>query len=84
MRHAQFATVIALVAMALPDPALSLGPADRPASQPAITRVADLGPSAHGHARASWHYRAAYTRWLHNEYVRAGHPVRHHCRCGKR
>jgi hypothetical protein len=31
------------------------------------------------HSRADWHwrYRAAYTRWLHNEYVRAGYPVRH-------
>ena len=23
------------------------------------------------------HYRAAYTRWLHNEYVRAGYPIEH-------
>jgi hypothetical protein len=23
-----------------------------------------------------WRYRAAYTRWMHNEYVRAGYPVR--------
>jgi hypothetical protein len=28
-------------------------------------------------AHAHWRYRAAYTRWLHNEYVRAGYPVRH-------
>ena len=28
--------------------------------------------------RWHWRYRAAYTRWLHNEYTRAGYPVRHH------
>ena len=27
----------------------------------------------------NWQYRAAYTRWLHNEYVKAGYPIR---RCG--
>lgn len=24
-----------------------------------------------------WRYRAAYTRWMHNEYSRSGFPVRH-------
>jgi hypothetical protein len=47
----------------------------------AVTRVADLdrpahprrhyGVRSHGH----WRTQAAYTRWLHNEYVVAGYPV---------
>lgn len=45
--------------------------------------AADMDAPAHarpGHGRVdsywNWHYRAAYTRWLHNEYVRAGYPIR--------
>jgi hypothetical protein len=45
-----------------------------------VTRVADLDrPSYARHSRHrghwQWRYRAAYTRWLHNEYVVAGYPV---------
>lgn len=49
-----------------------------------VARVADLDrPSSarsyrhRAEAYWHWHYRAAYTRWMHNEYVRAGYPVRH-------
>ncbi len=63
-------------------PALAL---DRPAN-PAdgsgvITRVADLDRPARAYRQHGprhyryWRYRAAYTRWLHNEYVVAGYPV---------
>jgi hypothetical protein len=55
---------------------------DRPAhpSGGIVTRVADLDRPAIGHpyrrdSYAHWRYRAAYTRWLHNEYVVAGYPV---------
>ena len=45
-----------------------------------VTLVADLDRPAHtrryrGGSHANWRYRAAYTRWLHNEYVVAGYPV---------
>jgi hypothetical protein len=44
-----------------------------------IVRVADLDGHHRSSAgeRANWRYRATYTRWLHNEYVRAGYPIRH-------
>jgi len=50
-----------------------------------VTRVADLdtrvytrrGRSGDRDTYWSWRYRAAYTRWLHNEYARAGYPVEH-------
>ncbi len=47
-----------------------------------VVRVADMDAPHHAaHGRADsyrhWHYRASYIRWLHTEYVRAGHPVRH-------
>lgn len=44
-----------------------------------IVRVADLDGHYRSSAgeRANWRYRASYTRWLHNEYLRAGYPVRH-------
>ncbi len=48
-----------------------------------VILAADLSAPAHaqpGHGRAdsygNWHYRAAYTRWLHSEYIRAGYPIR--------
>ena len=41
-------------------------------------RAAHARTYRHYHADAYWHwrYRAAYTRWMHNEHVRAGYPVR--------
>lgn len=79
----------ALVALALPlcgQPLLAL---DRlpppPHDASTVVPVADLDrpmhADAYGRNRADayfyWRYRAAYTRWMHNEYVRAGYPVRH-------
>jgi len=54
-------------------------------SDPLVLRIADLDTPHHfdrsryGSTDTHWHwrYRAAYTRWLHSEYVRAGYPVRH-------
>jgi hypothetical protein len=91
MRHPRLTAVAALAAIAVSaTPALSLDRPARPDSVPVVTRVADLDrPSARRpHARHAdpdwqWRYRAAYTRWLHNEYVRAGFPVRHDCGCGR-
>ncbi len=82
---------LALMAVALPlalcaAPALALDRIPRPGQDAsAVVRVADLDRTLPAHARrhyradANWHwrYRAAYTRWMHNEYVRAGYPVRH-------
>lgn len=54
-----------------------------PDSGSLVTTVADLDAprSAYRPYRADvywhWRYRAAYVRWMHNEYVRAGYPVRH-------
>ena len=50
-----------------------------------VSRVADLEtrPFARTHRNRDanpywqWRYRAAYTRWLHNEYVHSGYPVEH-------
>lgn len=44
-----------------------------------LLQVADVDsqPRLRSGEHAHWRYRAAYTRWLHNEYVRAGYPVRH-------
>ena len=44
-----------------------------------VTRVADLDRPARARSDMRWHwrYQAAYTRWLHNEYARAGYPVQH-------
>ena len=74
--------VLALAAMSV----LSIAPAhalDRlasPASNRAsiVTRIADLDRPMHARryrGGSDWRYRAAYTRWLHNEYVVAGYPV---------
>ena len=69
------AATLALLAV----PALAF---DRPAhpSGGIVTRVADLDRPTHApHYRREtyvhWRNRAAYTRWLHNEYVVAGYPV---------
>ena len=84
MRNLVVATVLAsaLTLSATPAPALDL--THRPdTSAPVVVPVADLdraGPvrAYRYHADAYWHwrYRAAYTRWMHNERVRAGYPVR--------
>jgi hypothetical protein len=43
-----------------------------------LDRSLDVRPRSHrADAYWYWRYRAAYTRWVHNEYVRAGFPVRH-------
>jgi hypothetical protein len=44
-----------------------------------VTPVADLDGPRHARidTRSQVRYRAAYTRWLHNEYARAGYPVQH-------
>ena len=76
---------IAWIALALPlcvQPALALDLPARPGvNESALIRVADLdGPTynrRHADAYWYWRYRASYTRWMHNEYVRAGYPVRH-------
>jgi hypothetical protein len=46
----------------------------------ALIPVADWGDTRHGRTDWHWRYRAAYMRWLHNEYVRAGYPVHHYRR----
>jgi hypothetical protein len=66
--------VLAFERLALPGDAVS-----------PVVRVADLDRPMHTHSyrrdRADsywyWRYRAAYTRWVHNEYVRAGYPLRY-------
>ncbi|MBX9588524.1 MAG: hypothetical protein K2X43_04415 [Hyphomonadaceae bacterium] len=82
---------LALVALALPmavwaAPTLALDRLPQPgAAASAVVPVADLDRPLPAPARrparaeADWHwrYRAAYTRWVYNEYVRAGYPVRH-------
>ena len=49
------------------------------ADNPLVTPVADLDTPRRARSDMRWHwrYRAAYTRWLHNEYARAGYPVEH-------
>src|SRR5262245_7250670 len=80
-------TILAALAATLVSatPSLSLDrPAKLPADALAVTRVADLDRPASRRAGyrqtdTYWHWRerARYTRWLHNEYVNAGYPVRH-------
>jgi hypothetical protein len=46
----------------------------------AVVRAADLDSRGYRHAYRGhwdWRYRAAYTRWMHNEYLRAGYPIGH-------
>lgn len=80
-----------LMALALPltlcaSPTLALDHLPKPVYGPSpVVRVADLDAplQRYGHRAYladsywQWRYRAAYTRWIHNEYVRAGYPVRH-------
>jgi len=79
------ASALPLVMSAAPTPSLALDRLSRPGdAAPVAVPVADLDRAAHArtyrhyHADAYWHwrYRAAYTRWMHNEHVRAGYPVR--------
>jgi hypothetical protein len=63
-------------------PALALDRPAHPEGGSLVERVADLDRPTyrlerhhHAGAYAHWRYRAAYTRWLHNEYVVAGYPV---------
>ena len=75
-----------LGAVTLMTPALAFERLPQPtAGAPLVTSVADLdtSPRVRGDryrgsdVRWQWRYRAAYTRWLHNEYSRAGYPVQH-------
>ena len=80
---------IAFMALALTlccPPALALDRLPSPGSDASsVIPVADLDRQMHtdtyrrhrADAYYYWRYRAAYTRWMHNEYVRAGYPVRH-------
>ena len=88
MRTAALTALASLAAITVSaTPSLSLDRPGRPPaeSDSAVMRVADLDrPSSRRHAHARhvdtywhWRYRARYTRWLHNEYVNAGYPVRH-------
>lgn len=79
------ASALPLVMSAAPAPSLALDRLPRPGdTTPVAVNIADLDRAAHAHtyrhyhADAYWHwrYRAAYTRWVHNEHVRAGYPVR--------
>ena len=62
-------------------PALALDRSPSPGvPASAVTHAADLDRPIYGRryrGLGSWHWRnrAAYTRWLHNEYVVAGYPV---------
>jgi hypothetical protein len=87
VRYSILTAIAALAAMTVSAPPVLSAPLSaKPHSAPAVTRVADLDrPGSlrwprHRHADAywQWRYRAAYARWLHNEYVRAGYPVRHY------
>jgi hypothetical protein len=82
MRHfGSAALALALSMMFGANSALALDRPARPAADSHfVMRVADLDRPArvHRHHRQYyqyWRYRAAYTRWLHNEYVVAGYPV---------
>jgi len=64
-------------------PTLALDRMHRPYTHGLVVPVADLDHATPARtyrhrADAYWHwrYRAAYTRWMHNERVRAGYPVR--------
>ena len=79
------ALALPLVLSAASAPTLALDRLPRPGdTAPVAVHVADLDHAVHArayrhyHADAYWHwrYRAAYTRWMHNEHVRAGYPVR--------
>lgn len=77
---------LVLMALALPlcaQPAFALDRLALPRESPVI-RAAGLDRSLHTHSyrrRADaywyWRYRATYSRWMYNEYVRAGYPVQH-------
>lgn len=77
-------TAAAFVALAVSAPqAQAFRPPAAIATEQLVTRVADLDRPHPYRARGHWYwrYRAAYTRWLHNEYKNAGYPVRHRCNC---
>jgi hypothetical protein len=79
--RAIFLSLATMLALAAP-PALALDRPAHPAGDTIAERIADLdrpmsGPNTRVRrdTTAHWRYRAAYTRWLHNEYVVAGYPV---------
>ena len=73
---------VLLAATSVPVFATSLEKPSRTDSAVVLAADLDAPTRAHqpGHGRVdsywNWRYRAAYTRWLHNEYVKAGYPVR--------
>ena len=88
MRAAVSMAFVVLAAIMLyAAPALALDRLAHPGvSASIVARVADLDRPTytrrhryHGAERRwHWRHRAAYVRWLHNEYVRSGYPVRHY------
>ena len=79
----RFGAAALVLAAAISVPALANALDKPPHTESPLILAADLDAPARahpGHGRAdsygNWHYRAAYTRWLHNEHVRAGYPVR--------
>lgn len=84
MRHSKILAVAAAATlMAAAQPALALDRLAPLDGGSVAVRAADLDrPALRGAHRARvdsywhWHYRAAYTRWLHLNNVRAGYPVR--------
>ncbi len=84
MRYLQLTAAAAIAALTLAAPqAQAFNSPAAIESQQLVTRVADLDRPHPYRARGHWYWRerAAYTRWLHNEYKNAGHPVRHRCNC---
>jgi hypothetical protein len=85
MRRVVLRVAAASVLSALACPAMAFDRLPQPnaGTDSLVITVADLDRTAGTHrihrADAYWHwrYRAAYVRWMHNEYVRAGYPVRH-------
>ena len=73
--------VVASVILAASSLAVQAGPTEVTGARGELplVKVADLNSQyrARTDKHAHWRYRAFYTRWLHNEYVRAGHPVPH-------
>jgi hypothetical protein len=77
MRRCVVACAVLLAAPA----AIQASPLDiaGPRGELALVKVADVDSQyrVRSGEYGNWRYRALHTRWLHNEYVRAGHPVRH-------
>ena len=85
MRSVALSAAGAAVLVAFASSALALGRVPKPnVQEPSnVVHVADLTAPAGVHrpyradSYRNWRYRAAYVRWMHNELVRAGYPVKH-------